>query len=240
MRVRQRRLPVSYLRAKRLRTGTSPPDSSVNPAGPWPGISRRFHAASPQAAAVTGRPQQTTNLCGSRMTTLNPPEPQAVRAQAEATAPPAWRDVRLPGWRPWHGSARARDRLCLTAIAVSAIYAVAMIPLTPMLIATHPVLLEMLAGSNASVVAAGAFSDVNNLQPAIIVAAALPAMMRSDWLMWWAGRLWGHRFVERLGRHSPRAAARACLAERRGSRFAAPLVAASAFLPGGTQAPLYA
>src|SRR5262249_20133267 len=118
--------------------------------------------------------------------------------------------------------------------------AVAMIPLTPMLIATHPVLLEMLAGSNASVVAAGAFSDVNNLQPAIIVAAALPAMMRSDWLMWWAGRLWGHRFVERLGRHSPRAAARACLAERRGSRFAAPLVAASAFLPGGTQAPLYA
>src|SRR5262249_44832098 len=28
--------------------------------------------------------------------------------------------------------------------------------------------------------------------------------------------------------------------ERRGSRFAAPLVAASAFLPGGTQAPLYA
>src|SRR5262249_8140239 len=123
------------------------------------------------------------------MTTSNQPEPQAAPTQAGHAAPPARRGIGWPGWRPWHRPARGRDRLCVTAIAVSVIYAAAMIPLTPVLIATHPVLLEMLAGSNASVVAAGAFSDVNNVPPAIVVAAAVPAMMRSDWLMWWAGRL---------------------------------------------------
>jgi membrane protein DedA with SNARE-associated domain len=127
------------------------------------------------------------------------------------------------------------------AIALSALYSVAMIPLGPMLIATHPLLLEAISGSNPSVVAAGAFSEVkHNLPTGLVIAAALPAMMRSDWVMWWAGRLWGHRFVEKLNQHSRRAGAAARLAERRGKRFAAPLVALSAFLPGGTQAPLYA
>lgn len=131
--------------------------------------------------------------------------------------------------------------LCVTALAASGLYSAAMIPLTPVLIAAHPVLLEMLAGSNASVVAAGAFSKVSGtLQPAVVVVAAVPSMMRSDWVLWWAGRLWGRRIVDRLGRHHPRAAARAGLAERRGIRFAAPLVALCAFLPGGTQAPVYA
>ena len=51
---------------------------------------------------------------------------------------------RFGGWRPWHGRPRARDVLCTAAIAVSASYAVVAIPLTPVLIATHPVLLELL------------------------------------------------------------------------------------------------
>lgn len=111
-----------------------------------------------------------------------------------------------------------------------------MIPLTPVLIATHPLMLEMLAGSNASVVAAGAFAEVHRTPPAVVVVAALPAMMRSDAVLWWAGRLWGRRIVHRLGRRTPGVS----LAERRGTRFAAPLVAACAFLPGGSQSPLYA
>ena len=95
-------------------------------------------------------------------------------------------------WVPWHGRPRARDVCCGIAIVVSAVYAVAAIPLTPALIATHPVLLELLTGSNSSIVAAGAFSDVGGkLQLAVVVAAALPGMMRFDWVYWWAGRLWG-------------------------------------------------
>jgi len=149
--------------------------------------------------------------------------------------------VRPGGWRPWHGRPRARDVLCLLAIAVSAVYAVATIPLTPALISTHPVLLELLTGSTSSVISAGAYADVDNkLQLALVVVAALPGIMRFDWVYWWAGRLWGHRIVERLGQRSPRMARLAGLAETRGRRWAGPLVAVAAFLPGGASVAVYA
>jgi membrane-associated protein len=159
------------------------------------------------------------------MTSLDPPHSPA------APGPPAGGQLR---WRPWHGRARARDVLCVTALAASVLYSAAMIPLTPMLIASHPLLLELLAGTDTSVLAGGSFGEVHGTPPAVVVAAALPAMMRSDWILWWAGRLWGQRLVERLGGH------RISLAGRRGTRFTAPVVALAAFLPGGTQTPLYA
>jgi len=144
-------------------------------------------------------------------------------------------------WYPWHERPRTRDVLCATAIAVSAVYAVVTIPLTPVLIATHPVLLELLTGSTSSVMAAGAFSDVDNkLQLAIVIAAALPGMMRFDWVYWWAGKLWGHRIVEKLSQRSPRSAALARIAEQRGRRYAGPLVALAAFLPDGASTAVYA
>jgi membrane-associated protein len=136
------------------------------------------------------------------------------------------------GWRPWLGRPRARDVLCLAGIALSGLYALAMIPLTPALIATRPVLLELLSGSTSSIVAAGAFSDIESkLQLTGVVAAALPGLVKFDLLFWWAGVLWGHRIVERLGQRSKHAAAFARQAEGRGSRFAGPAVLLSAFLP---------
>jgi membrane protein DedA with SNARE-associated domain len=144
-------------------------------------------------------------------------------------------------WRPWHGRPRPRDLACVLAIAVSAVYAVATIPLTPALISTHPVLLELLTGGTSSIVAAGAYSDVDSkLQLALVVAAALPGMMRFDWVYWWAGRLWGHRIVERLGHRSSRSVRLARLAEARGRRWAGPLVALAAFVPGGASTAVYA
>jgi membrane protein DedA with SNARE-associated domain len=149
--------------------------------------------------------------------------------------------VKLDGWRPWHGKPRARDVLCLLAIVVSAVYAVATIPLTPALIASHPVLLELLTGSTSSIISAGAYSDVDTkLQLALVVVAALPGIMRFDWVYWWAGRLWGHRIVERLGQRSPRMTRLAGLAETRGRRWAGPMVALAAFLPGGASTAVYA
>src|SRR6266699_5018514 len=89
--------------------------------------------------------------------------------------------TRFGGWRPWHGRPRARDVLCVLAIAVSAVYAVAAIPLTPALIASHPVLLELLTGSTSSIISAGAYADVDSkLQLALVVVAALPGIMRFD------------------------------------------------------------
>jgi len=160
------------------------------------------------------------------------PSPDPARETAEA---------KRRAWRPWHGRPRARDVLCALAIAVSGVYAVATIPLTPALIASHPVLLELLTGSTSSIMAAGAFSDVDaKLQLALVVVAALPGIMRFDWVFWWAGRLWGHRIVERLGHSSPRMARLAGLAEARGRRWAGPLVALAAFLPSGASTAVYA
>ena len=167
---------------------------------------------------------------------------EAPAALLEAPAAPPPRPARpLAGWRPWHGRPRARDLVCVAMIIFSGVYTIAAIPLTPALIFSHPVLLELLTGSTSSIVVAGAFAGVSSkLQLAVVIAAGLPGMMRFDWVFWWAGRLWGHRIVERLAQHSPRAAAMAGIVERRGVRLAGPLVGISAFLPGGASTAVYA
>jgi membrane protein DedA with SNARE-associated domain len=141
--------------------------------------------------------------------------------------------VRPRRWRPWLGQPRAADLLCFAGIALGIGYGFATIPLTPVLIASHPVLLEMLTGSTAAVVAAGAFSDIDSrLQLGLVIVAALPGLMMFDPLYWWAGRRWGQRAVEWLGHRNGRAAALVQRAGQRGSRFALPVVLLAAFLPG--------
>jgi membrane protein DedA with SNARE-associated domain len=161
----------------------------------------------------------------------------APTALPESTGPAARRGIAL--WRPWHGRPRARDLVCFLAIMVSWLYGLAMIPLTPTLIATRPLLLEMLSGSNPAIVAAGSFSGVESkLALAVVIVGALPGM-KFDWAVWWAGRLWGRRMVDKLGSHNPRTAAIAARAEQRGTRFARPAVLLSALVPVCT-APVYA
>ncbi len=141
--------------------------------------------------------------------------------------------VRPRRWRPWPGRPRAADLICFAGIVLGIGYGFATIPLTPALIASHPLLLEALTGSTASVVAAGAYSDIDSkLQLSVVIVAALPGLMMFDPLYWWAGRRWGHRAVEGLGRRNGRAAALVQRAGQRGSRFAGPVVLLSAFLPG--------
>lgn len=153
-----------------------------------------------------------------------PPDPAAA---VPATVPAALR------WRPWTGRARVRDIACLAGLVLSSLYGLAMIPLTPSLISTHPVLLEVLSGSTPSIVAAGAFSDVDSkLQMTVVVAAALVGLMKFDLLFWWAGRLWGHGAMHWLGARNGRAAALARRAEQRGSRFAGIAVLLTGILPG--------
>ena len=123
---------------------------------------------------------------------------------------------------------------------LSGIYYFAVIPLTPVLIATHPVLLEILSGSTPSIVAAGAFSDINSkLQLTVVVAAALPGLMKFDLFYWWAGWRWGHRALTWFGVRSHKADT-VSMIERRAARFAGPLVVLSAFLPGAPTPLIYA
>jgi membrane protein DedA with SNARE-associated domain len=136
-------------------------------------------------------------------------------------------------WRPWQGQPRARDLCCFVAFAVSVIYGAAMIPITPELIASHPLLLELLSGSSSSIVAAGSFSAAGNKLALLqVIAAPLPGMLRFNWLIWWAGRLWGPRVAERLGSRSPRVAAITANVHRRGARLAKSAVLLAALVPG--------
>jgi membrane-associated protein len=156
----------------------------------------------------------------------------------EAGIPPGGPATR---WRPWSGRARARDLICAAGLVLSGVWYLAMIPLTPALIATRPVLLELLSGSTTSIVAAGAFSDVDSkLRMTVVVAAALPGLMKFDLFFWWAGVLWGRRAMLWLGTRGGRWAAVVGVIERRGPRLAGPVVAISAFLPGAPTPVIYA
>src|SRR4029078_7011723 len=96
-------------------------------------------------------------------------------------------DPQIPDWRPWSGEARARDGICLTVILLRGVYALAMTPLTPRRISTHPLLLEILAGSNTSTVAAGAFASVrSSVELGFVVLAGLLGRMKFDLFLWWA------------------------------------------------------
>jgi len=133
---------------------------------------------------------------------------------------------------PWHGKPRIPDMVCGLGILVSVLYSLAMTALTPSLIASHPMLLDMLSGSSSAVMAAGSFAAVQvNLPLAVVMVVALPGMLKFDWVFWWAGRLWGLQLAERLGNRSPRGSAVVAIAERKGIWFVRSAVLLSPFLP---------
>jgi membrane-associated protein len=157
------------------------------------------------------------------------PEP-AAPAAAEAAAAPrtgdAWHDPRLP----WHGKARTADILCWLGIVLSGLFYWALLPLRVSLIGTHPVVAEVLNGSTESIISAAAFARAGDGTLGVVLLAAIPGLMKFDILYWWAGRLWGERFLMALpgNRRVVRNMERV---RRSGRRFTWPAVLVSSFLP---------
>jgi membrane-associated protein len=160
------------------------------------------------------------------------PEP-AQAAEDAATAAPAaagkadrWSDPRLP----WQGKARTADILCWLGIVLSGVFYWALLPLRVSLLGTHPVWAELLNGSTESIISAAAFARTGDGTLAVVLLAAIPGLMKFDVLYWWAGRLWGERFLmalpgsRRLAKHMARV-------ERYGRKFTWPAVLVSSFLP---------
>jgi membrane-associated protein len=154
----------------------------------------------------------------------------AERAAIPATAAPQkadrWSDPRLP----WHGKPRAADIFCWLAIVLSGLFYWLLLPLRVSLVGTHPVVAELLNGSTESIISAAAFAKAGDGTLAVVLLAAIPGLMKFDALYWWAGRLWGERFIMALP-GSQRVAKHMARVQRAGRKFTWPAMVASSLLP---------
>ncbi len=152
------------------------------------------------------------------------------RAAAATTAAPEkadrWNDPRLP----WHGKPRAADIFCWLGIVLSGLFYWALLPLRLSLVGTHPVVAELLNGSTESIISAAAFARAGDGTLAVVLLAAIPGLMKFDVFYWWAGRLWGERFIMALP-GSRRVAKHMARVKRAGRKFTWPAVVVSFFLP---------
>ena len=162
------------------------------------------------------------------------PQPQAApAAHAEASAQAAggpdgtWDDPRLP----WSGKPRRVDILLWAGIVLSGLYYWALLPFVAPLIGTHPVLLEVLNGNTAAIISAAAFVRVGHGSLVIVLLAAIPGLMKFDWLYWWAGRLWGERLIAILSGRRNRGGRYMDRVQRWGRKFTWPAVVIAPFLP---------
>ena len=157
-------------------------------------------------------------------------EPAAEGAETAATAEPGKagrpNDPRLP----WHGTPRAADILCWLGIVFSGLFYWVLLPLRLSLIGTHPVVAELLNGSTESIISAAAFARAGDGTLAVVLLAAIPGLMKFDVLYWWAGRLWGERFIVALP-GSRRVAKHMGRVQRAGRKITWPAVVLSYFLP---------
>jgi membrane-associated protein len=106
---------------------------------------------------------------------------------------------------PWHGRAQRADRVIVAAIVASGLLPLLLLPLVPVLLTSHPALLELLRGSTTAIINMGARARAGDASPVLAVLLAVPSLMMFDWAYWWAGRRWGDRiFVWLLGGPSAR------------------------------------
>src|SRR5690348_1577732 len=133
---------------------------------------------------------------------------------------------------PWPTQMERSDRIIVGGLIASGVWALALWPLVPALVASHPALLEAIRGSMASVVNMGARARVGQTSIVLAVLLAVPSLMMFDWVFWWAGKRWGDRvFVWLLGGESPRNARRLARLHRLESRFGSGAVVLAYLLP---------
>ena len=130
---------------------------------------------------------------------------------------------------PGREAANRRHSL-LAGIVLSGLSYWALLPLRVSLIGTHPVVAELLNGSIEAIISAAAFARTGHGTLAVVLLAAIPGLMKFDLLYWWAGRLWGERFIMALP-GSKRAVKHMARVQRTGRKLTWPAVVASSLLP---------
>jgi membrane protein DedA with SNARE-associated domain len=98
------------------------------------------------------------------------------------------------------------DIVCGGGLILGIIAGYVFLALTPSLLAHHVLVLEALAGSNASIVTGAALAKIGREPLAAVIIAPLLTIALYDVFLWWAGRRWGNALVGFYARSSPRAA----------------------------------
>jgi membrane-associated protein len=161
---------------------------------------------------------------------MSVPGTESGQAAERAAASPGKADPGDDPRLPWQGKPRTADILCWLGIVVSGLFYWLLLPLRVSLIGTHPVVAELLNGSIESIISGAAFARAGHGTLAVVLLAAIPGLMKFDALYWWAGRLWGERFImvlpgsRRVARHMARV-------QRAGRKFTWPAVVVGSFLP---------
>ena len=99
---------------------------------------------------------------------------------------------------PWTGKPDRVDRVILAGLIASGLYALLLLPLSPALIGSHPLALELIRGSMTSIITMGALARTGDASLVVAILAPIPALIMFDWVFWLAGRRWGHRAIHML------------------------------------------
>jgi membrane-associated protein len=132
---------------------------------------------------------------------------------------------------PWAGHPRKVDIACWACIMLSGIYYLSLLPFRAELVGTHPLLLTLLNGSTEGIVSAAAFARVGHGTLLLVLLAAIPGLMKFDWVYWWAGRLWGERIIMQMSGRRNRGPRYMARVQRWGRKFIWPAVVVAPFLP---------
>jgi len=124
------------------------------------------------------------------------------------------------------------DKIIVAGFAAAFALQLALWPLVPALVASHPALLELIRGSMASIINMGARARVGETSLALAAVLGVPSLMMFDWLFWWAGRRWGDGvFLWLLGGAGRRSERRLARMRRLEARFGGFAVVLAYFLP---------
>jgi membrane protein DedA with SNARE-associated domain len=99
-----------------------------------------------------------------------------------------------------------KDKILGALLGFTTIYGIALTPVAPSLVGSHPVLLEFLRGSPASMITAGGLVRTGHASIVLAVLAGLAGCIMFDWLYWWAGERWGQRAIDLVVEGRPRTA----------------------------------
>lgn len=165
-----------------------------------------------------------------------PPTPEeAEEPTSESSDPGAGSEEELEWWQdprmPWKGKPGKQDIACWIMFSLTGVYALVMMPLRPIIFAASPYVLAGITGSRTAVVTIGALTAVQDTLWPLGLALATIAIMKFDWLYFWAGKLWGRGLIEVVAGRSKRSARQAERGERIARKLGPFAIAATYLIP---------